>query len=428
MPEASMPSTADPMPEGSDELTSWVLHRLADPVIFDAFFKNLKRAVEAVPSENRFYVPTLTKLGALVFDLPTTAAHNDPTCDDSSDNSLCDDDLPTILPFLSTALLARYLQSDDPADLEESVRLGRKAAATIPPKHPFRSESLSSLSNALRYRFGKSDALTDLDEAIEAHRMTVEATPDGHPSKSQRLTALSHELAVRFELTSDEHALNEMVEVAELAERAATADTQRALKRSNWGYMLNRRFDWLGDLNDLQKAINLLHLAVKGLPDPHAERWRILSNLSFPHRARRAVAADQVLGVDLAAVSQDRRDAVPVLAEVAQPGPELDSHTEIGKSVPQQLLGAILRNEQGPGVRRGRARFFRRLQQFVDRRRAVVEPLVERSPEPTSGHRPPRDPEVVEDLHDARLHCLAAGAGKEFGGRVDDPYRNGRAR
>ncbi len=39
------------------------------------------------------------------------------------------------------------------------------------------------------------------------------------------------------------------------------------------------------------------------------------------HRARRTVAADQVLRGDLAAVGQDRRDAVPVLAEAAQPGP-----------------------------------------------------------------------------------------------------------
>lgn len=131
------PGTTTPVRAGhqlgaDDQLTSWVLHKLNDPVICDGFFTNLRQAVDELSPHERFYIPTLAKLGALLFDLPLALDEVDATGNGNADNGmglaveLNHTDLLIILAFLGTALLVRFSQSNNSADLEESVTWGEE--------------------------------------------------------------------------------------------------------------------------------------------------------------------------------------------------------------------------------------------------------------------------------------------------------------
>ena len=68
------------------------------------------------------------------------------------------------------------------------------AVTATPPGHPSLAGHLSDLGVALLKRFEQAGDAADLDAAIDTGRQAVDATPSGHPNLAGRLSNLGNAL------------------------------------------------------------------------------------------------------------------------------------------------------------------------------------------------------------------------------------------
>ncbi|KAJ7120017.1 CHAT domain-containing protein [Mycena epipterygia] len=108
----------------------------------------------------------------------------------------------------------------------------------------------------------------------------VRLTPDGHPNTPSFLSNLGNSLLRRFERLGDLDDLNKSVSVREDAVRLTPdGHPDKPSLLSNLGYSLLTRFEWLGDLDDLNKYVLREKDAVYLTPDGHPDKPSLLSNL-----------------------------------------------------------------------------------------------------------------------------------------------------
>jgi hypothetical protein len=100
---------------------------------------------------------------------------------------------------LSRALLIRFEQLKDCADIDEAVTLGRGAVRLAAPDDFNLPGFLLNLGSSLGSRFLDSENIADLDEAIVMFRRAVGCAPDGHPHRTTIIKNLERALVSRFD-------------------------------------------------------------------------------------------------------------------------------------------------------------------------------------------------------------------------------------
>ncbi|BCJ74919.1 hypothetical protein CS0771_44630 [Catellatospora sp. IY07-71] len=106
---------------------------------------------------------------------------------------------PFRLLNLGVAVDNRWQRDGDPADLDEAIDLYRQAA----PDAGVRRACLTNLCYALRMRYRLTGARADLDAAVEAGADCLAAVPGDDDRRADRLEQAAHARRERYEVTRD---------------------------------------------------------------------------------------------------------------------------------------------------------------------------------------------------------------------------------
>ncbi|KAJ7242667.1 CHAT domain-containing protein [Mycena rebaudengoi] len=118
---------------------------------------------------------------------------------------------PTLMSHLAGLKIRRYEDKDNGNDLNEEIKLERKALELIPPSHPQRASSLTHLATALDIRLNHSEDSADRDEAIALFREALNITPVTEPLHCVYLNNLATILQRRFRRAQNPQDISESV-------------------------------------------------------------------------------------------------------------------------------------------------------------------------------------------------------------------------
>ncbi|WP_432837769.1 CHAT domain-containing protein [Dactylosporangium sp. CA-092794] len=180
---------------------------------------------------------------------------------------------------LAVELLARALDADDRPMLDTAVEALRQAVADLPAGH-YRASAEGNLGTALRERYARDHDDRDFDAALAAHHNAIEATPEDDPALPGRMTMLGHAWQERYEWLGDLAALDRAVATnrAALTLAAGAHPNGRAIILA-YASTLRERATVAGDADRLEEAIDLLE-RVAGGAGPDAETAAILSSVA----------------------------------------------------------------------------------------------------------------------------------------------------
>ncbi|MEQ4720608.1 CHAT domain-containing protein [Nonomuraea sp. B19D2] len=318
-----------------------ITEQLKDPMVLGSVITMMRREVDRLPPGDDYRIEILAGLCTLLlhrFGNTGEADDLDQAVWAAGEAARtvrpAHPDRPGVLLNLHVTLLTRFERTDDLDDLDQGVRAGREGLAALPPDHPRRTELLVGLSRALRALGIRTGDTAHQSEAIEILRLVVQAMPEGHPDRADILAGLCNDLAVRFEVSSDVNDLHLAVRTAEEAVRASRDDVQRAFMQSNLALFLNRRYDWLDDLEDLEQAVGLLQEASAIIPTGHPERCVLSYNLSYALTRR-----FERLGVEA-----DMNDAVAAaraaVATDSEEFPRMEARRNLGNALRHRFIWA----------------------------------------------------------------------------------------
>ncbi|WP_261570435.1 CHAT domain-containing tetratricopeptide repeat protein [Frankia gtarii] len=162
------------------------------------------------------------------------------------------------LSNLATALRVRYDRSGKPVDLDLAIDLNQQALALTPVDGPARAQILANLAVGLRLRFDRVGEQADLAGAIEAGRRAVLLTAADDAHRADVLGALTIVLAVAPDgRLWGPTGLDGAVEAGRRAlTLMPTDDPLRPEILTVLGLALVTRYEWVGELADLDEAID----------------------------------------------------------------------------------------------------------------------------------------------------------------------------
>jgi tetratricopeptide (TPR) repeat protein len=184
---------------------------------------------------------------------------------------------------LGIALRTRYEETHDIADLDESIELGRTAAAaplrhTDPGRH---GNDLARLGIAEQIRYRHTGQVADLDEAIGHCREGIRIMPATDPLWAGYLSSLGLALQLRYGETGQAADLDEAVQVGEAATAAIPdGDPHRWMALSSAGLAHRLRAELTGGEEDLRAAIELARASVNAAGSNHTALPSCLGNLA----------------------------------------------------------------------------------------------------------------------------------------------------
>lgn len=192
---------------------------------------------------------------------------------------------------LGVALRARYMETRDPADLDEAIDLARSVAASArrAADRVRHGEDLNRLAINLQTRYRRTGRLADLREAVSAHREGIAALPRDDLRRASYLSSLGLALQLLFEATGNAADLDEAITAGTAAAdafvEADDADIpaeDRPLRSgllSNIAIAHRQRAELTADADDLDMALRLATAAVEAASQDPSERALALHTL-----------------------------------------------------------------------------------------------------------------------------------------------------
>lgn len=172
----------------------------------------------------------------------------------------------------------RFESRNDVADLDEAIAAGRKALAGFSPPAPQWILASTHVGNALRGRYERTGELADLDEAVAVFKTAAAAVPGGHPRRGGHLSNVGQALLIRYARTHEPGDLDEAVEI--LREAIETEEGRRSPEvLTNLGLALLGRYLDSHRVEDLARSIALLREAVDRTPQQHPRHTLVVANL-----------------------------------------------------------------------------------------------------------------------------------------------------
>ncbi|KZT27470.1 kinase-like protein [Neolentinus lepideus HHB14362 ss-1] len=195
---------------------------------------------------------------------------------------------PWTLRALFVCLDEEYHKSKDPEVLERAIALLREATRLC--EHPDNNQTMDlvTLQGDLGYilviRHDYMGRQEDLDEAEKLLKEVLRQRPVPHPRRAWTL----HELSLCLKRQSDEsgdlglleRALDLQREAISLCEQPhAKQDADLVPLRSHYGISLQKRYDRLGQREDVDEAIKLFEEVLDSPPSPWVPRVETLTSL-----------------------------------------------------------------------------------------------------------------------------------------------------
>lgn len=158
-----------------------------------------------------------------------------------------------------------YLHSSEFDDLEDQITSWRRLLAITPPEHmPF---NMSRLGGALVARYEHTGEATVLHESVDLQRQAVAlGLPPDEDIAAAILNNLGSSLGVLFKLSQNDDDLDAQIEALEAATACRMRDSSiRAGAYANLGVARKARYDYTGDLADLDASISSYEVALDTL-------------------------------------------------------------------------------------------------------------------------------------------------------------------
>ncbi|KIM19689.1 hypothetical protein M408DRAFT_83183 [Serendipita vermifera MAFF 305830] len=201
---------------------------------------------------------------------------------------------PDHIGNLGNAILLRFKHLGSVEDLKYAISLYQLAVDLTPNGHLDKPALIINLGKSIRLRFKRLGDVQDLDNAISIDQEAANLMPDhhplrlhAHPEKLALMVNLAISTQVRFEYFGDLKDLDQAILFGQAAaDRMPDGHPQRAYNSNNLGVSNRLRFERLGDIKDLEKAISLFQVAVDSTPDGHPDKPRCLCNLGVSFTAR----------------------------------------------------------------------------------------------------------------------------------------------
>jgi len=178
----------------------------------------------------------------------------------------------------------RFLQSGDPADLDQAIEGFRAALAA---SRSDRASHANNLAVSLTDRFDVGGRLSDLAEAVEVAEVAVASAAEGSPDWAECAGTLVVSLWDRYDAVGSLADLDRAVVLGTRALAAWPAGVSgQARLSSNLAMLRLDRFERLGDVSDLEGAVDLAGAAVASADadDPELAGW--FNNLGNALRTR----------------------------------------------------------------------------------------------------------------------------------------------
>ncbi|TQM84536.1 tetratricopeptide repeat protein [Saccharothrix saharensis] len=211
-------------------------------------------------------------------------------------------DDPGSLTRRAVELTLRFEAEGDVAALDESVRLYRRALATMSTDDPHLGLCCQMLSTALRY--GGDPGV--LPESVELARAALSVTPADHEYRADRLSNLGHAHLAVFDHGGDADALWEAVACFGQAVAASDDHPHAASLLVDLSRALQKTYRHHGDVPALLEAVRVARRAAAAPPDGRADTADLLSHL----------------GVDLQTAHEQRGDDPALVPEALRAGRE----------------------------------------------------------------------------------------------------------
>jgi CHAT domain-containing protein/tetratricopeptide (TPR) repeat protein len=209
-------------------------------------------------------------------------------------------------------LEAQFEADNDPATLDAAIEL-----ATELIEHPVaaarpdvRLATLAGLASLRGRRYRQRSDQADLAAAIDLAEQVAEVTPRGAQARVLALMIASEARRTRYVFSRSRDDLDRAVDAAQaaLAETPATS-TERPRYGSELGVACLVRYEVTGDVNDLQRAVEVLEEAAQNarevLPGDHADLPLCLASLAAALWARYRQAGS-LTDLDSAAIAAQR--------------------------------------------------------------------------------------------------------------------------
>ncbi|MFE7267203.1 CHAT domain-containing protein [Streptomyces sp. NPDC057592] len=176
------------------------------------------------------------------------------------------------------ALLRTQQYTDDPDELDRAVDLFTATVAAYPPEHRFWPGDMANLALALRMRFERRRDDADLERAVATARTALREGPTGS-ELANLLNNLSSALTVRAGEKGNPVDATEAVQLSTQALRGATSSELRRICESGLVAALATRFEFTGDVADVDRAVLHARAVVAASPDTDPANTQYRSNL-----------------------------------------------------------------------------------------------------------------------------------------------------
>ncbi|OJJ69545.1 hypothetical protein ASPBRDRAFT_130524 [Aspergillus brasiliensis CBS 101740] len=182
---------------------------------------------------------------------------------------------------LGMLLMRRFENTGSIDDVLRGIDVTETSVDNTPAHDNGRISALNTLGALRGLLFQHTGEKTHLELAIESIQAAIDALPADSFSRFGLLHNLSTWYGKRYDLTGEVCDINLAIDTMEPVLQEMAPGTDRAASFNNMGDMLSKRFQRLGDMNDLNRAIGLNRQAIEETPADHPKRSSFLNNLGI---------------------------------------------------------------------------------------------------------------------------------------------------
>lgn len=176
-----------------------------------------------------------------------------------SEASKDDPNRASLLSKYAMLLGSRLSMKESELDLKEGIDIARQAVEATSDGDILLAPRLHNLGNFLRHQYLQTKDMNDLDEAIRVARRATCVTPT---SQAQHLDGLSLHLGLKFQETGNRNVLDAAIAVSQEAVNKCSNKSEYATYLNNWGLRLGDRYLLTGSMTDLEEAIAITQQAI----------------------------------------------------------------------------------------------------------------------------------------------------------------------